>query len=119
MHLAGVDAESEVVDNYGPPEAREAGFGGSQKKMSTMSLNLWQSVCERLASELPEQQFRQLGREAFAGALPQVWAHCGHLLVGAAGPGFPRSRRTAVIHNLARTVNPRRIAAVGMQVFDR
>ena len=32
-------------------------FGGSQKKMSTMSLDLWQRGCERLAAELPEQQF--------------------------------------------------------------
>ena len=40
-----------------PPIARRAVSGGSQKKMSTMSLDLWQRGCERLAAELPEQQY--------------------------------------------------------------
>jgi chromosomal replication initiator protein len=45
------------VDNYGPPRLSKGLSGGSQKKMSTMSLDLWQRGCERLAAELPEQQF--------------------------------------------------------------
>jgi chromosomal replication initiator protein len=53
----GLDGGPEVVDNCGPPVARMRFFGGSQKKMSTMSLDLWQRGCERLAAELPEQQF--------------------------------------------------------------
>ena len=31
--------------------------GGSEKKISTMSIDLWQAGCERLAAEMPEQQF--------------------------------------------------------------
>ena len=53
----GLDGGLEYVDNCGPPGASMRFFGGSQKKMSTMSLDLWQRGCERLAAELPEQQF--------------------------------------------------------------
>jgi len=45
------------VDNCDPPSLIKGFSGGSQKKMSTMSLDLWQRGCERLAAELPEQQF--------------------------------------------------------------
>ncbi len=35
----------------------ETGRGGSRKKISTMSPDLWQRACERLATELPQHQF--------------------------------------------------------------
>jgi chromosomal replication initiator protein len=54
---AGIDSRAGDVDNRGPPVVREARTGGSHKKMSTMSTDLWQRACERLALELPEQQF--------------------------------------------------------------
>ncbi|MEY3251475.1 MAG: chromosomal replication initiator protein DnaA [Pseudomonadota bacterium] len=54
---AGIDTLAIGVDNCGPPALRDASAGGSHKKMSTMSLDLWQRACERLALELPEQQF--------------------------------------------------------------
>jgi len=56
-HPAGLDGSFEVVDNLGPPVIWNTRFGGSRKNMSTMSLDLWQRGCERLAAELPEQQF--------------------------------------------------------------
>ncbi len=56
-HPAGVDAGFECVDNHVPLVVRDPCTGGSQKKMSTMSSDLWQRGCERLAAELPEQQF--------------------------------------------------------------
>ncbi len=49
------------MDNCGPPGPRVLGTGGSYNKMSTTSPPpwhpLWQRACERLALELPEQQF--------------------------------------------------------------
>jgi chromosomal replication initiator protein len=54
---AGIDSRREVVDNRGPPLSRDVCSVGSHKKMSTMSPDLWQRACERLALELPEQQF--------------------------------------------------------------
>jgi chromosomal replication initiator protein len=57
VHPAGVDGGVEYVDNYLPPIARRAISGASPKKMSTMSQDLWQRGCERLAAELPEQQY--------------------------------------------------------------
>jgi len=57
VHPAGLDGGAEYVDNYLPPIARRAISGGSHKKMSTMSQDLWQRGCERLAAELPEQQY--------------------------------------------------------------
>ena len=56
-HVTGLDGLREVVDNLHPPVGIDAGIGGSRKKISTMSLDLWQRGCERLASELPEQQY--------------------------------------------------------------
>ncbi len=53
----GLDWRFECVDNCVPPSSRGYQFGGSNKKMSTMSLDLWQRGCERLAAELPAQQF--------------------------------------------------------------
>ena len=55
--LRGLDGRPEYVDNYVPPTKGNAISGGSPKKMSTMSLDLWQRGCERLAAELPEQQY--------------------------------------------------------------
>jgi len=56
------------VDNYDPPTARDVVSGGSPKKMSTTSHDLWLRGCERLAAELPEHQFntwiRPLAAEA-------------------------------------------------------
>jgi chromosomal replication initiator protein len=54
---AGIDTLAIDVDNCGPPALEDVSAGGSYKKMSTMSLELWQRACERLALELPEQQF--------------------------------------------------------------
>ena len=54
---AGIDSRAKVVDNRGPPALRDALAGGFQKNMSTMTSDLWQRACERLALELPEQQF--------------------------------------------------------------
>jgi len=45
------------VDNHGPLALEDAEGSGSHKKMSTMTPDLWQRACERLALELPEQQF--------------------------------------------------------------
>jgi chromosomal replication initiator protein len=56
-HSTGLDGGPECVDNCNPPMVRDARIGGSQKKISTMSQDLWQRGCERLAAELPEQQF--------------------------------------------------------------
>jgi chromosomal replication initiator protein len=53
----GIDTLAIGVDNCGPPALGDVSAGGSYKKMSTMSLELWQRACERLALELPEQQF--------------------------------------------------------------
>ena len=57
LHLRGLDGSQEYVDNCVPPTKGNAVSGGSPKKMSTMSLDLWQRGCERLAAELPEQQY--------------------------------------------------------------
>jgi chromosomal replication initiator protein len=57
VHPTGLDATEECVDNCDPPIANHASFGGSQKKISTMSPDLWQRGCELLAAEVPEQQF--------------------------------------------------------------
>ena len=48
----------------------DAGFGGSNKKISTMSIDLWQRGCERLAAELPEQQFNTWIRPLSASMQP-------------------------------------------------
>jgi chromosomal replication initiator protein len=56
-HAAGVDDNAEVVDNLRPADLSCPRIGGSQKKISTMNSDLWQRSCERLAAELPEQQF--------------------------------------------------------------
>ncbi len=69
-HTTGLDGGFESVDNCDPPNAREASFGGSNKKMSTMSPDLWQRACERLAAELPEQQFNTWIRPLLAEATP-------------------------------------------------
>ena len=53
----GLDAAFKYVDNYVPPDPRDLEVGGSRQKISTMSSDLWQRGCERLAAELPEQQF--------------------------------------------------------------
>jgi chromosomal replication initiator protein len=55
--MAGLDGTKEVVDNLVPSVGFDAGIDGSRKKISTMSLDLWQRGCERLAAELPEQQY--------------------------------------------------------------
>ena len=70
-HPAGLDGRPFCVDNCIPPIARDARFGGSKKKMSTMSLALWQRGCERLAAELPEQQFNTWIRPLVAGVSVQ------------------------------------------------
>ena len=57
MQSEGLDGKAETVDNYVPPAANAVVSGGSRKKMSTMSHDLWQRGCERLAAELPEHQF--------------------------------------------------------------
>ena len=54
------------MDNRGPPIPGETCLGGSQNKFSTMSHDLWQRGCERLAAELPEHQFNTWIR-------PLVW----------------------------------------------
>ena len=54
---AGLDGARKCVDNRVPPVVRDPRIGGYQKKISTMSSDLWQRACERLAAELPEQQF--------------------------------------------------------------
>jgi chromosomal replication initiator protein len=54
---AGVDVAAEVVDNLDPAALDGPWVGGSPEKISTMSTDLWQRGCERLAAELPEQQF--------------------------------------------------------------
>jgi chromosomal replication initiator protein len=48
---------AEVVDNLDPAALDGPWVGGSPEKISTMSTDLWQRGCERLAAELPEQQF--------------------------------------------------------------
>ena len=53
----GLDGAADIVDNRGPPIAGDVIGGPSPKKISTMPLDLWQQGCERLAAELPEQQF--------------------------------------------------------------
>ena len=53
----GIDRRPETVDNPFPPAARDVESGPNEKKMSTMSFDLWQRGCERLATELPEHQF--------------------------------------------------------------
>jgi chromosomal replication initiator protein len=54
---AGVDVGAEVVDNLDPAALDGPWVGGSPEKISTMSTDLWQRGCERLAAELPEQQY--------------------------------------------------------------
>ncbi|MEY4763475.1 MAG: chromosomal replication initiator protein DnaA [Pseudomonadota bacterium] len=49
---------------------RGTDFGGSYKKMSTMSLDLWQQAGERLAAELPTQQFNTWIRPLAANITP-------------------------------------------------
>ena len=53
----GIDRRTETVDNCGPPRMEDVRSGGSEKKISTMRIDLWQAGCERLAAEMPEQQF--------------------------------------------------------------
>ena len=52
-----IDGTAGTVDNCG-----SAGRGGlqyrrSENNLSTMSSDLWQRGCERLAAEMPEQQY--------------------------------------------------------------
>jgi chromosomal replication initiator protein len=54
---AALDGNAKTVDNRGPPIPGETCLGGSQNKFSTMSDDLWQRGCERLAAEMPEHQF--------------------------------------------------------------
>jgi chromosomal replication initiator protein len=65
------------VDNRGPPILGEFQIGGSQNKFSTMSHDLWQRGCERLAAELPEHQFNTWIR-------PLVWVGAAPLAAAAA-----------------------------------
>ena len=53
----GIDPWAETVDNCVSPVSWDVESGRSQKKISTMSPDLWHSACERLAAELTEQQF--------------------------------------------------------------
>ena len=54
---AGLDAASGTVDNHGFAEQPPVQCGRCENKFSTMNAELWQRGCERLAAELPEQQF--------------------------------------------------------------
>jgi len=54
---AGIDRGAETVDNRGPPITLHVESGAPEEKISTMSVDLWQRGCERLATELPEHQF--------------------------------------------------------------
>jgi chromosomal replication initiator protein len=54
---AGIDRGAETVDNCVPPWRGERLRRALEKKMSTMTEDLWLAGCERLAAQLPEQQF--------------------------------------------------------------
>jgi chromosomal replication initiator protein len=53
----GIDPGTETVDNRRFRDRVNVQSRRSQKNFSTMSADLWQRGCERLAAELPEQQF--------------------------------------------------------------
>ena len=55
------------MDNPVPESSRTPTIRGLRKHFSTMSSDLWQRGCERLASELPEQQFNTWIRPLPAG----------------------------------------------------
>ncbi len=65
-----IDAAAESVDNPALPAPAQLQSGGSENKISTMSVDLWQRGCERLATELPEQQFNTWIRPLAAADLP-------------------------------------------------
>ena len=54
---AGIDARPRTVDNRAWRGCSDLQSRRSEKNLSTMSVDLWQRGCERLAAELPEQQF--------------------------------------------------------------
>ncbi len=53
----GIDRCQRTVDNHGLAAASPYNSAAPENKFSTMSDDLWQRGCERLAAELPEQQF--------------------------------------------------------------
>jgi chromosomal replication initiator protein len=54
---AGIDDSPRTVDNRALRDSGDLQSRRSEKNLSTMSVDLWQRGCERLAAELPEQQF--------------------------------------------------------------
>lgn len=55
--LRGIDRSENSVDNRHPGGSKTRTIRPLKNKFSTMSADLWQRGCERLAAELPEQQF--------------------------------------------------------------
>ena len=52
-----IDAAAETVNNHASGLAQPLQYGSKRDKFSTMTPDLWQLACERLAEQLPEHQF--------------------------------------------------------------
>jgi chromosomal replication initiator protein len=66
-----IDARTETVDNHGCSALRRPNSKVRGDKFSTMSTDLWQRACNRLAEQLPEHQFNTWIRPLPAAVLQQ------------------------------------------------
>jgi len=65
-----------------------------------------------------ELLFGQLGGKAFTAPLPEINAHCGHLVLGATGFYVVGDWREVVIHSFGPGVKPPGVPRLAVQVFD-